>query len=214
MPDRTYQVRTPLKSQLKEGFMFFSFNTLFISKLFGFFKTLRLEGQKVALKHILSVCYLFMLLQNIAFGFDPMIHRSEIQQFFVKYEGNSIRSKQWMSLYLKKEVDWQGLVYAIKRHPESNRVEFLLKILPESVLYDTVVVVEGNTEINPFIQKGTVVKFHGKIFNGVDFMGVKEVQVLLNSPQDIQPNGDQPVNYTESPLEPKAQEADLDLSQP
>jgi hypothetical protein len=194
--------------------MDFSYTSLYNSNILRIFTVLRAKGHNVSLKSLISVIFLSLVLQNTAFGFDPMVHRSEIQKFFVKYEGNSIRSKQWMSLYFKKEVDWQGFVYAIKRHPESNRVEFLLKVLPDSVLYDTVVVVEGNTETNPFIQKGTAVKFHGKIFNGVDFMGVKEVQVLLNSPQDIQPNGDQPVNYSEAPPEPKAKEADLDLSQP
>jgi hypothetical protein len=96
-------------------------------------------------------------------------------------------------------VQWQGQVYQVKRYPDSHRVEILVKVLTDSVLYDTVVILEGRTDLNSFIQKGTMIQFSGTILNGVDILGVKEVQVMAQSPQAIQPVGDIPVHWQGHP---------------
>jgi hypothetical protein len=121
--------------------------------------------------------------------------REEIQHFFTSGQGNSVRAPKWQKQYLRRHVEWAGQVYAIKRHPASMRVELLVKVLPDSLLYDTVVVLEGNTAINEFIEKGRTVRFKGRIINGVDAMGVKEVLVLVDRPDALWLEGDQPVHY-------------------
>lgn len=125
------------------------------------------------------------------------ISRDEIQRFFAQHEGNSVRTAQWLHRYLRQGIQWQGQVYQIKHYPDSHRVELLVKVLPDTLLYDTVVVLEGQTALNSFIQKGTTVQFQGTIINGVDSFGVKEVLVLIPSPQGIQPQGDYPVSWQE-----------------
>ncbi len=127
------------------------------------------------------------------------IQRDDIQHFFTQHEGNSIRTAHWLNHYFRKPVQWQGHVYQIKHYPDSHRVEILVKVLTDSVLYDTVVIVEGRTDLNSFIQKGTLIQFSGTILNGVDMLGVKEVQILAQSPQAIQPVGDMPVNWQGQP---------------
>lgn len=127
------------------------------------------------------------------------IQRQEIQHFFTQHEGNSVRTAHWLNHYFRKPVQWQGHVYQVKHYPDSHRVEILVKVLTDSVLYDTVVIIEGRTDLNSFIQKGTLIQFSGTILNGVDILGVKEVQVLAQSPQAIQPVGDMPVNWQGQP---------------
>ncbi len=128
-----------------------------------------------------------------------VIQRDEIQHFFTQHEGNSVRTAHWLNHYFKKPVQWQGQVYQVKRYPDSHRVEILVKVLTDSVLYDTVVILEGRTDLNSFIQKGTMIQFSGTILNGVDILGVKEVQVMAQSPQAIQPVGDIPVHWQGHP---------------
>jgi hypothetical protein len=149
---------------------------------------------------ILGSIWLLVILES-AWALEPSLpqgdtpSREEIQQFFVSNEGNSIRTPQWQNRFQKKSVQWLGQVYEVKSLPHSHRVEVLVKVLHDSILYDTVVVVEGNTQINSFIQKGSFVRFNGTIINGVDAFGVKEVQVLLASPGALQVEGDQPVSW-------------------
>jgi hypothetical protein len=90
-----------------------------------------------------------------------------------------------MNRYLRKDVTWMSQVFAIHKRPESMRVELLVKVLPDSILYDTVLVIEGNTQLDSRIQKGSWITFTGRIFNGVDALGVKEVQVLLKDPSAL-----------------------------
>lgn len=134
-----------------------------------------------------------------SFGFDSTVTRREIQHYFTTHEGNSVRSGAWLKRFQNREIHWNGVIYGIKRAPASSRIELLIKVLPDSLLYDTVVVLEGNTLIDSFIQKGSPVTFQGKIFNGVDVLGVKEVQVLVRDPRYIQLDADKPVGLTPSP---------------
>jgi hypothetical protein len=111
--------------------------------------------------------------------------RAEIQQFFIAGKGDCTRRADWSARYLRQEVDWSGTVYRIERHPESMRIELLVKVLPDSKLYDTVVVLEGDTNVDTAIRRGSRIGFTGRIFRGVDLFGVKEVQVLVQNPQYI-----------------------------
>lgn len=169
----------------------------FVALLKGMMKSIML--QLIILGCIWALLMLenaWALPPNTTMGeYNAVPSRQEIQQFFVSHEGNSIRSAQWQSRYQKKPVQWLGQVYDIKPLAGSHRVEVLVKILPDSLLYDTVVVLEGNTRLNSFIRKGSMVRFSGTITNGVDAFGVKEVQVLLASPGDLQMEGDMPVSW-------------------
>ena len=113
------------------------------------------------------------------------LSRQEIQSFFVQDGGNSIRSHDWLNRYHQKPVDWKGKVYKVKDIPGSHRVEILVKVLPDCLLYDTVVVLEGNTRLREPLQPDQAIQFRGKIIHGVDVMGVKQVKILAPSPDSI-----------------------------
>lgn len=117
------------------------------------------------------------------------VDRGEIQRFFVGDRGNSVRTEIWRQRFQGQPVSWSGEVYKVEEHPESARVEVLVKVLPDAVLYDTVVILEGNTRLPGRLDRGTWVRFSGKVINGVDAFGVKEVQVLLPSPANLQVTG-------------------------
>ncbi len=114
------------------------------------------------------------------------VSRQEIQDYFIRHSGNSTRAAHWQDSYQGKRVAWEGVVYKIKRHPKSHRVEIMVKVLENALLYDTIVILEGNTTLNPAIQKDVKIAFHGKIFHGVDALGVKQVRVLAPHPQAVQ----------------------------
>lgn len=139
---------------------------------------------------------LFGSILPLAFSVGSSVSRQEIQHYFTSHEGNSVRSAAWLQRFQNREIRWTGIIYSIKHSPASNRVELLVKVLSDSLLYDTVVVLEGNTLIDSFLKKGSPVVFQGRIFNGVDVLGVKEVQVLVKSPSNIQLDADKPVGYT------------------
>ncbi len=124
------------------------------------------------------------------------ISRDEIQRFFINDHGNSVLTRYWEDTFHNREVEWEGMVYDIKRRPESHRVEIMVKVLPDSLLYDTLVVLEGRTRLPQGIGKGTPVRFRGKIINGTDVIGVKQVHVLLRQPEDIAPSSNiHPASY-------------------
>ena len=112
--------------------------------------------------------------------------REEIQHFFTSGSSNSVRTQTWLRNYRDQEVTWTGSVSGLRYRPESQRLEVMIKVLPSSVLYDTVAILEVNTRIDSAIRKGSRVSFSGKIINGVDSWGVKEVQLLLPGPDHIQ----------------------------
>ncbi len=114
------------------------------------------------------------------------ISRAEIQNYFVHHAGNSVRMSHWQKTYQGKWVAWEGVVYKIKRRPKSYRVEVMVKVLDDALLYDTIVVLEGNTELNSEVKKHASIRFEGKIIHGVDVLGVKQVRVLAPNPEAIE----------------------------
>ncbi|MBY0449205.1 MAG: hypothetical protein K2X01_01090 [Cyanobacteria bacterium] len=113
------------------------------------------------------------------------ISRSDIQAYFTSDMGDSLRHPAWRERYSGKKVHWSGRVYKVRHYPESFRYEVLIQVLPEVFTYDTLVVLEGNSALDPGIHKGVSVKFSGQIFGGVDALGIKEVYVLLLRPEDL-----------------------------
>ncbi len=113
------------------------------------------------------------------------ISRSDIQAYFTSDIGDSLRHPAWRERYSGKKVHWAGRVYKVRHYPESFRYEVLIQVLPEVFTYDTLVVLEGNSALDPRIHKGVSVEFAGQIFGGVDALGIKEVYVLLLRPEDL-----------------------------
>jgi hypothetical protein len=139
-------------------------------------------------RHLRLLAFLITLsLGFLMLGQAQEISRSEIQRFFTTEPGNSTRSARWATLYQGQRIAWQGMVYDIKHRPSSHRVEILIKVLPDSLLYDTIVVLEGDTQVDPSIRKNTLVEFEGRIIYGIDVVGVKQVQVLAPTPSAIRP---------------------------
>lgn len=134
---------------------------------------------------------LYAQLQEMAQPFS----RQEIQHFFVSDVGNSVRTQTWLKLYHGKPVHWSGTVYAIRRSPQSLRTEVLIRVLPDTMLYDTVAIIEGSGPLDSRIQKDQPVHLRGKVVNGVDAIGVKEVHVLLPEAAAIGAESFQPVLY-------------------
>ncbi len=122
---------------------------------------------------------------NPGFCVEP-ITRNEVQTFFRQCPKNAALTPIWKKRYVGQAVDWQGKVFKTRHREASHRQEVYVKILEDSHFYDTVVVLEAGSPIDDAIEKGAEVSFTGKIFHGVDTMGVKHVSVKLKSAGDIQ----------------------------
>ena len=112
------------------------------------------------------------------------ISRAEIQSLFKKDKCNSSYSSLWKQKYLNKEIHWEGEIFSLSYDKRRKRTEVAVKILPETIMYDTLVYVPGDIRKDHF--KDDAINFKGIITKGVDFLGVKEVQVSVR--QNLQDN--------------------------
>jgi len=111
------------------------------------------------------------------------IERKNIQDYFNKTPGNAVCVPFWKINYLNKRVNWKGKIFSMEYQKDFNRTEITMKILPETIMYDTVVYVPGNIKDKFNIREE--VPFTGRIIKGVDLLGVKEVEVYIGkSPGD------------------------------
>jgi len=124
-------------------------------------------------------------LLNLTALAEPLT-RADVQSFFKQCDGNGGRSAAWHNHYIGQWVAWEGEVFKTRYREASYREEVYIKVLPESLFYDTVVILEGGTRLDPAIAPGRQVQFRGQIFNGIDTMGIKHVGVKLKTPLDIQ----------------------------
>lgn len=111
--------------------------------------------------------------------------REEIQAFFQTHPANSARSQAWVRQYQGQTIHWRGEVYRVRHVASSFRVEIMVRVLPQSFLYDTIVALEGDTAattLDPRIRRGTRIRFEGHLAHGLDFCGVKQVTVIAPSP--------------------------------
>ncbi|MDX2084869.1 MAG: hypothetical protein SFZ03_05715 [Candidatus Melainabacteria bacterium] len=158
-------------------------------------------------KHVLPACGLCVLVlwggclqaQRVAWAQNPaesgakscrasasfQPSREEIQQFFARQAGNAVHHAQWQARFYRCRIAWQGQVFRVENHPASQRVEVLVKVLPATLLYDTVVVLEGPLGQWQSPKRGQRVRFEGQVVNGTDWMGIKTVQVLLQRPEHL-----------------------------
>ncbi|MBK8189416.1 MAG: hypothetical protein IPK79_03105 [Vampirovibrionales bacterium] len=118
--------------------------------------------------------------------------RQEIQAFFESQRANSARSQAWARQYQGRVIHWEGVVYHLRRQTRSHRVEILVRALPQSFLYDTIVALEGDAEalrLDPRIRPGARIRFSGKLAHGLDIWGVKQVTVVAPTPEAIRWEG-------------------------
>ncbi|MEW5821974.1 MAG: hypothetical protein AB1782_17400 [Cyanobacteriota bacterium] len=107
------------------------------------------------------------------------ISRLEIQNLFNKTPGNASYLPFWEKKYLNKRVTWKGSIFSIQYQKDFNRTEITLKVLPATIMYDTVVYIPG--DISDKFKLKEEVSFSGNISRGVDMLGVKEVQVNIGN---------------------------------
>lgn len=116
---------------------------------------------------------LFVIIVQPVFG--QGIERIDIQKYFNQTPGNASIIPFWKNNYLNKKVSWKGTIFSMEYQKDFSRTEVTMKILPETIMYDTVVYIPGNIK-DKFNLKDDVT-FTGTIVKGVDLFGVKEVQV-------------------------------------
>lgn len=112
------------------------------------------------------------------------VSRAEIQQY-LKRPGNAIISTDWTKTYHYKAVQWEGRVFKISRFGNNQPVEVLIKVLPASYLYDTVLIIPANHPAINHLQEGNMISFKGIVTGAVDTALLKEVHVTLQG-EDIQ----------------------------
>lgn len=112
------------------------------------------------------------------------ISRQEVQNF-LKQPGNAAIDPDWTKSYQNKIVQWQGVVYKVSQAEENQPVEVLLRVLPSSRLYDTVLLVPPDHPWANTIQAGQNLVFEGMIISAVDTVLLREVQVKLYTRQPV-----------------------------
>ena len=112
---------------------------------------------------------------------DP-ISRIEIQNLFKQTPGNASYLPFWEKKYLNKPVIWEGTIFSLQYQQAFNRTEITMKVLPTTMMYDTIVYVPGN--ISDKFKPKQEVSFKGTIARGIDMLGVKEVQVSIGRNMD------------------------------
>ncbi len=121
------------------------------------------------------ILFLTFLLLLAPFAMAGEVSRNDVQVFFLQSPKNAVYSSGWHKHFLNKKVQWTGSIFSIQYQKDFNRTEVTLKILPGTMMYDTIVYVPGN--ISEKFEPGEEVAFSGSITRGVDMLGVKEVQV-------------------------------------
>jgi hypothetical protein len=102
--------------------------------------------------------------------------REEIQTF-LRQPGNGIMSPEWTH-YLEKRVSWEGTIYEVNLLDDGS-AEVLIKVMPASYLYDTVLTVPAGHAWNKSLKAGQVLRFQGVVTGAVDTVFLKEVHVTL-----------------------------------
>jgi hypothetical protein len=121
---------------------------------------------------ILLAC---MLLGSVQAGVCDEISRHDVQNLFNTSSGNASYSSRWQNYFLNKHVNWKGTIFTIQYQKDFNRTEVTMKILPGTMMYDTIIYVPG--DITDQFEPKDEVSFSGSITRGIDMLGVKEVQV-------------------------------------
>lgn len=114
---------------------------------------------------------------STSFVFARGISRDQIQQLFADTPGNASYLPSWQQTFLNKGVNWKGIIFSIQYQKSFDRTEVTMKVLPETMMYDTVVFVPG--DITDKFNIRDEVNFSGSITRGIDMLGVKEVQVKV-----------------------------------
>lgn len=121
-----------------------------------------------------------------AYANTSVITRQDIQTY-LKQPGNALMSSQWRKDYQNKVVEWQGVVYQVSVWDETGPAEVLLRVLPTSRLYDTVLLIPLDHPWVSTLRPGQTIRFQGVVSGGVDTFFLKEVHVTLYNQQPEQP---------------------------
>lgn len=105
------------------------------------------------------------------------ISRDQIQNFFQKTPGNASYLPIWEKAFLNKNISWKGSIFSIQYQKNFQRTEVSMKILPGTIMYDTIVYVPG--DITDKFKPKDEVSFSGSISRGIDMLGIQEVQVKI-----------------------------------
>lgn len=122
---------------------------------------------------------LVIILISTASVHADQISRLEIQNLFIKTPGNASYLPFWEKRFLNKTVTWTGTIFSMQYQQDFNRTELTMKVLPSTLMYDTVVYVPG--DVTDKFKLKDEVSFTGKIIRGIDMFGVKEVQVSIGA---------------------------------
>lgn len=135
----------------------------------------------IGLSRQLTALFLTLLLGALCASSQAgtsQISRQDIQNF-LKQPGNAILNPDWQRLYSAKTVKWRGTVYKIDYYSPDEPVEVLIKVLPNSYLYDTVLLIPAHHPVLHRLSPGQTLAFEGVITGGVDNVLVKEVHITL-----------------------------------
>lgn len=112
-------------------------------------------------------------------GFAP-VSRQQVQTV-LNAPGKATQLPSWAQDYQYKPVRWQGQVYKVDSRATPDRVDVLVKILPNTPLYDTILVVPSSHPWAKSLRPGQRVAFSGQITQAVDNRIFRAVQVDLTS---------------------------------
>jgi len=112
-------------------------------------------------------------------GVSP-VSRQQVQAV-LNAPGNVRQSPTWSQGYQARAVRWQGQVYKVDSRTMPGQVDVLVKILPNTPLYDTILVVPSTHPWAHTLRPGQRVAFAGQISQAIDNRIFRAVQVDLTS---------------------------------
>lgn len=112
-------------------------------------------------------------------GFSP-VSRAQVQSA-LNAPGNVTNTPQWDQQYQNRVVRWQGQVYKVDERAHPSQVDVLIKVLPNTPLYDTILVVPSSHPWARSLKSGQRVAFSGSIRHAIDNRIFRAVQVDLTS---------------------------------
>jgi hypothetical protein len=126
-------------------------------------------------------------------------------QVFLSQQGDFTRTLAWREHFQGKPLQCSGVITHIIETPQANRREVMLKVLPETRLYDTVLLLENSAtshiDLKAF-KPSQQVTFKGTIVRAVDLFGLKQVFVQVTSLEALQPEALQPLEASTASSKP------------
>lgn len=119
-----------------------------------------------------------ILIASPSYAGTASLSRQELQDF-LRRPGNAVASPDWSRQYYDQPVSWHGTVYKISPAGADQPVEILLKVLPDSYLYDTVLMVPPAHPLAQTARVGQTLRFQGVIRGVVDTRLHREVHVTV-----------------------------------